>query len=208
MYFLDDGAVVHEPAFRVDAVDTLAAGDVWHGAFALGLAERMARARRRAIRLGGIGAQMHPVRRSFGDSEPGRSRCIPEGARHDGVVARKTVGHAPHGRCRRPVQDGGGGPAPADQKPHQGKARDLGSAVRDVAGFKLMLVEELQNDASAMLLDPHYALPARAVPCSRPRRASSSPWRIPSSGTPMAGDFRPRSTSGRWKRSSASAATR
>jgi tagatose 1,6-diphosphate aldolase len=30
---------------------------------------------------------------------------------------------------------------------------------RDVAGFKLMLVEELQNDASAMLLDPHYALP-------------------------------------------------
>jgi tagatose 1,6-diphosphate aldolase len=28
-----------------------------------------------------------------------------------------------------------------------------------VAGFKLMLVEELQNDASAMLLDPHFALP-------------------------------------------------
>ena len=29
----------------------------------------------------------------------------------------------------------------------------------DVTGFKLMLVEELQNDFSAMLLDPHYALP-------------------------------------------------
>jgi tagatose 1,6-diphosphate aldolase len=29
----------------------------------------------------------------------------------------------------------------------------------DVAGFKLMLVEELQADASAMLLDPHFALP-------------------------------------------------
>jgi tagatose 1,6-diphosphate aldolase len=29
----------------------------------------------------------------------------------------------------------------------------------DVAGFKLMLVEELQNDSSAMLLDPHFALP-------------------------------------------------
>ncbi|MCV0397964.1 MAG: sugar kinase [Rhizobiaceae bacterium] len=28
------------PAFGVDAVDTLAAGDVWHGAFALALAER------------------------------------------------------------------------------------------------------------------------------------------------------------------------
>lgn len=30
---------------------------------------------------------------------------------------------------------------------------------KDVAGFKLMLVEELQADASAMLLDPHFALP-------------------------------------------------
>ncbi len=29
----------------------------------------------------------------------------------------------------------------------------------DVESFKLMLVAELQNDASAMLLDPHYALP-------------------------------------------------
>lgn len=29
----------------------------------------------------------------------------------------------------------------------------------DVAGFKLMLVEELQAEASALLLDPHYALP-------------------------------------------------
>jgi len=29
----------------------------------------------------------------------------------------------------------------------------------DVAGFKLMLVEELQAEASALLLDPHYAIP-------------------------------------------------
>ena len=28
-----------------------------------------------------------------------------------------------------------------------------------MTGFKLMLVEELQDDSSAMLLDPHYALP-------------------------------------------------
>ena len=27
----------------------------------------------------------------------------------------------------------------------------------DVAGFKLMLIEELQRDASALLLDPHFA---------------------------------------------------
>ncbi len=33
------GRVERSPAFRVDAVDTLGAGDVWHGAFALALAE-------------------------------------------------------------------------------------------------------------------------------------------------------------------------
>ncbi len=33
------GAVTRTPAPRVEAVDTLAAGDVWHGAFALALAE-------------------------------------------------------------------------------------------------------------------------------------------------------------------------
>jgi tagatose 1,6-diphosphate aldolase len=39
-------------------------------------------------------------------------------------------------------------------------ARGLSEApYEDVAGFKLMLVEELQADASAMLLDPHFALP-------------------------------------------------
>jgi sulfofructose kinase len=35
----DGGAVTHVEAFPVEAVDTLAAGDVWHGAFALALAE-------------------------------------------------------------------------------------------------------------------------------------------------------------------------
>ena len=37
--FVEDGAVGHEPAFTVEAVDTLGAGDVWHGAFTLALAE-------------------------------------------------------------------------------------------------------------------------------------------------------------------------
>lgn len=37
--FLDKGAVRHSPAFAVEAVDTLGAGDVWHGAFTLALAE-------------------------------------------------------------------------------------------------------------------------------------------------------------------------
>jgi sulfofructose kinase len=38
-YWLDGGAVKSVPAPRVEAVDTLAAGDVFHGAFALMLAE-------------------------------------------------------------------------------------------------------------------------------------------------------------------------
>ncbi len=37
--WIEDGAVRREAAPRVAAVDTLAAGDVWHGAFALALAE-------------------------------------------------------------------------------------------------------------------------------------------------------------------------
>ncbi len=41
VYFLEDGMLTHEPAFPVETVDTLGAGDAWHGAFALGLAEGM-----------------------------------------------------------------------------------------------------------------------------------------------------------------------
>lgn len=38
-YYLEDGHVVNVPAIVVEAVDTLGAGDVWHAAFALMLAE-------------------------------------------------------------------------------------------------------------------------------------------------------------------------
>ena len=39
VYFMQDGAVSNLPAFPVDVHETLGAGDVWHGAFALRLAE-------------------------------------------------------------------------------------------------------------------------------------------------------------------------
>jgi sulfofructose kinase len=37
--FMHEGKIIHQPGFAVNAVDTLGAGDVWHGAFALALAE-------------------------------------------------------------------------------------------------------------------------------------------------------------------------
>lgn len=39
-FYAHQGTTGHVPAFKVDVVDTLAAGDVWHGAFALALAEK------------------------------------------------------------------------------------------------------------------------------------------------------------------------
>lgn len=40
-FWYADGAVEHTPAVPVTAVDTLGAGDTWHGAFAVALGERM-----------------------------------------------------------------------------------------------------------------------------------------------------------------------
>ena len=39
LFWLHDGVVEHQPGFAVTVVDTLGAGDVWHGAFALALAQ-------------------------------------------------------------------------------------------------------------------------------------------------------------------------
>jgi sulfofructose kinase len=45
VYWSDKGSIRHTPAFAVSVVDTLGAGDTWHGAFALGLAEGMGEAK-------------------------------------------------------------------------------------------------------------------------------------------------------------------
>ena len=39
VYWLENGALRHMPAFKVKAIDSLGAGDAFHGAFTLGLAE-------------------------------------------------------------------------------------------------------------------------------------------------------------------------
>jgi sulfofructose kinase len=39
VFWLEDGSLQHSPAFKVHAIDSLGAGDVWHGAFALALGQ-------------------------------------------------------------------------------------------------------------------------------------------------------------------------
>lgn len=53
-YWLDEGAVRHMEAFQVEVVDTTGAGDVFHGAFALGLAS--GRSETDSVRLGSAAA--------------------------------------------------------------------------------------------------------------------------------------------------------
>ena len=48
---------------------------------------------------------------------------------------------------------------PPIKNPIKAKRGTAEAPYEDVAGFKLMLIEELQADSSAMLLDPHFALP-------------------------------------------------
>jgi sulfofructose kinase len=58
--WLDGGEPVHMPAPRVEVVDTLGAGDTWHGAFVLALAE--GRGEREAIRFANAAASLKCTR--------------------------------------------------------------------------------------------------------------------------------------------------
>jgi sulfofructose kinase len=69
--FLDKGEVAHIPAFAVETVDTLGAGDVWHGAFALALAE--GQDERRAIRFASAAAAIKCTRFGGRTGAPGRA---------------------------------------------------------------------------------------------------------------------------------------
>lgn len=59
-WWIEDGTLEHAPATPVDAIDTLGAGDVFHGAFALGLAEGMSS--RSAIELASAAAALKCTR--------------------------------------------------------------------------------------------------------------------------------------------------
>ena len=62
--WLDEhGHLQETPAFPVHTVDTLGAGDVFHGAFALAITEKQELRAGASLRLRSRGAEMHPVRR-------------------------------------------------------------------------------------------------------------------------------------------------
>jgi len=71
VHWLDGDTVHHLPGFRVAAVDTLGAGDVFHGAFALALAEGMDALR--AMRFASAAAALKCRRFGGGSVAPGRS---------------------------------------------------------------------------------------------------------------------------------------
>jgi sugar/nucleoside kinase (ribokinase family) len=71
MLWLESDRVERLPAFRVDAVDTLAAGDVFHGAFALALAEGCDP--HRAMRFAAAAAAIKCTRLGGGAGAPERA---------------------------------------------------------------------------------------------------------------------------------------
>lgn len=70
VWYTADGGVVHRPALSVKAVDSLAAGDIWHGAFALALAE--GRDEEQAVAFAGATASLKCAAGSGWPSIPAR----------------------------------------------------------------------------------------------------------------------------------------
>jgi sulfofructose kinase len=71
VFFREASAIAHEPAFAVEAVDTLGAGDIWHGALALALAE--GQGEREAIRFASAAAAIKCTRFGGRDGAPRRA---------------------------------------------------------------------------------------------------------------------------------------
>jgi sulfofructose kinase len=71
MLWLEQGSLRRLPAFKIDAVDTLGAGDVFHGAFVLALAEGQAEAD--AMRFAAAAAAIKCERMGGGNAAPNRT---------------------------------------------------------------------------------------------------------------------------------------
>ena len=70
-YFMEDGGVCHEPAFKVEAVETNGAGDVWHGALAAAILE--GQPMRAAVRFANAAASLKCARRGGRAGIPSRA---------------------------------------------------------------------------------------------------------------------------------------
>ena len=68
--WLENGVLRHFPAFTVKTVDSLGAGDVFHGLFTLGLAE--GNSEENSINFASAGAAIHCSRPSGKESVPNR----------------------------------------------------------------------------------------------------------------------------------------
>jgi sulfofructose kinase len=71
VHWTDGNTIRHTPAFAIEVVDTLGAGDTWHGAFALGLAEGMTEAH--AVRYASAVAAIKCTRFGGRGGIPGRA---------------------------------------------------------------------------------------------------------------------------------------
>lgn len=92
VFVVERGAVVRHPAFEVPVVDTLGAGDVWHGAFALALAA--GRGEATALRYASAAAALKVQR-------PGGRAGVPSRVELDAfLAARPEAAVAPGGRDR------------------------------------------------------------------------------------------------------------
>ena len=70
VYYVEDNTVCHMPSYEVDAIDTLGAGDVWHGAFCLRLAEQ--KSETEAMRFANAAAALKCLNKGGGRSSPQR----------------------------------------------------------------------------------------------------------------------------------------
>ena len=97
VYVMDGAGARRIPAFAVPVVDTLGAGDVWHGAFALALAE--GRGEAAAVRFASAAAALKVQRAGGRAGTPARAE----------VEAFLAVQVAPHGSAGRLQTAGPGG---------------------------------------------------------------------------------------------------
>jgi len=88
VYVLDGGVMCHFPGHPVEVVDTLGAGDVWHGAFALALAEGADW--RDAVRFGSAAAALKVQRPGGRAGVPSRAE-VEDFQRQAGMPAPRTL---------------------------------------------------------------------------------------------------------------------